>query len=161
MSFHVSNDQKKQDNEKEKENAGSKTATPVQVPVTQGDDFCAELVDGVMDFSHIKDEQFIVAVSTGDRNKQKLLASTIRGPYTFSEMCNRVGRMWEEHAHHAKVYVLEQDPTKPTTFLDAGTVDYIEANWEDIVFREEFEVILDDEYEIIPAGTIGTEKGND
>jgi hypothetical protein len=161
MSFQVSNDQKKKDKEKAKQTAASKTATPVQAPITQNEDFCAELVDGVMDFSGIKEEQFIVAVSTGDRNKQRLLASTIRGPYNFSEMCNKVGRMCEEHAHHAKVYVLESDPTKPTTFLDAGTIDYIEANWEDIVFREEFEVILDDEYEIIPAGTIGTSTDGD
>ena len=62
----------------------------VQIPVTQAEDFVAEFHEGEMDLSELYDKQFVVAVSTGDRNKCKHLASTLTGPYDFVEMVDLV-----------------------------------------------------------------------
>jgi hypothetical protein len=158
MSFQVSNKQKQLDKENAKNDPVNSLAKAT--PATQDEDFCAELVEGTMDFSKIKDKQFIVAVSTGDRNKPKLLASTIRGPYSFADMVNQVGLMWEKHQHHAKVYMLETDPEKAVVFLDSGTIDYIEANYEDIAFYGALEEELcDDSDASIEAGIIEAQDG--
>jgi len=101
------------------------------LPVKTNDDFVAEFE--VMDLSELKDKTFIVGVSQSDRNKCKFLASTVRGPYTFEEMCEQVGVMWRQHQHHAKATILEKDPNKAAKFLDENTTDYIEANYEDII----------------------------
>lgn len=86
-----------------------------------------------MDLSDLLDKQYIVSVSTGDRNQCKLLASTIHGPYDFLGMVEAVGTMWEKHQHHAKVTVLSPDPSVVTVFLDEDTTDYIEAKWQTII----------------------------
>jgi hypothetical protein len=36
--------------------------------------------------------------------------------------------------HHAKVIICDTDPKTRVKFLDAGTIDYIEANATDIIF---------------------------
>ncbi len=133
----------------------------VAKPVTQEEDFCAELYGGSMNFSKLYDEKFIVAVNTGDRNKQKLLASTIRGPFDFYEMTEAVGAMWQREQHHAKVYLLTQDFEEAPAFLDEGTIDYLEANWQDIVATGVLEAALAQDDEAIPAGIIGTDPEND
>lgn len=133
-------------------------------PITQGEDFCAELYGGSMNFSKLEGEQFIVAVNTGDRNKQKLLASTIRGPFDFYEMVESVGAMWEREQHHAKVFVLTKSFEEAPSFLDEGTIDYLEANWQDIVANGILEAMLtedDEDGEVIEAGTIGVKVDED
>jgi len=130
-------------------------------PITQSEDFCAELHGGSMDFSKLENESFIVAVNTGDRNKQKLLASTIRGPFDFYEMVESVGAMWEREQHHAKVFLLTKSFEEAPSFLDEGTIDYLEANWQDIVATGILEASLvedDDELETIEAGLIGVNE---
>lgn len=129
----------------------------VAKPITQSEDFCAELVSGTMDFSKLQDKQFIVAVNTGQRNKPALLPSTMRGPFDFYEMVESVGCMWEREQHHAKVYVLTKDFTKSSSFLDEGTVDYIEANWENIVASGILEAAIMDDGPTIPAGMISSD----
>jgi len=114
----------------------------VQLPVTQADDFVAEFHEGEMDLSELYEKQFIVAVSTGDRNKCKHLASTLTGPYDFVEMVEMVGTMYRDHQHHAKVTILHKEYGKRASFLDAGTTDYLEAHWENIVFEASFETAL-------------------
>ncbi len=89
-----------------------------------------------MDLSPIKNETFLVAVSTGDRNKVKFLCSTIHGPYSFVEMMQEVGDMWKNHQHHAKVIVLEKDATKAVKILDEATIDYIECYYLDLIAEE-------------------------
>jgi hypothetical protein len=126
----------------------------VAKPITQSEDFCAELVEGTMDFSSLIDKQFIVAVNTGPRNKPAILASTMRGPFEFYEMVEAVGCMWEREQHHAKVYVLTKDFSKSSSFLDEGTIDYIESRWEDIVASGILEAALMDDGPTIPAGLI-------
>ena len=152
MSFIPDAAQKAQD----KLNAKKDDSQSVAKPLTQSEDFCAELMEGTMDFSSIEDKQFLVAVNTGNRNKPPLLASTMRGPFEFFEMVEAVGCMWEREQHHAMVYVLTTDFNKSSSFLDEGTVDYLEANWEDMVATGILEAALmqDDDGPVIPAGII-------
>jgi hypothetical protein len=102
--------------------------------------------------------QFIVAVNTGPRNKPTILASTMRGPFDFYEMVESVGCMWEREQHHAMVYVLTKEFNKSSSFLDEGTIDYIEANWEEIVASGILEAALRDDGPVIPAGLITADK---
>lgn len=101
------------------------------LPVKAGEDFVAEFE--TMDLSDLKDKLYVVAVNQGDRSGPKFVCSTIRGPFTFEEMCESVGLMWRTHQHHAKVLVLEKTGDKATKYLDENTIDYIEAHYEDIV----------------------------
>ena len=102
-----------------------------ELPVTQDENFCGEFHD--MDLSKLKDLTFIVGVSSGDRNKCKVLSSTIHGPYSFYEMVEEVGRTWKDHQHHVKPIILDKNSKKTPKFLDQGTVDYIEAHYFDII----------------------------
>ena len=102
-----------------------------ELPITQDEGFCGEFHD--MDLSKLKDLTFVVGVSQGDRNKCKVLSSTIHGPYNFYEMCEEVGKTYKEHQHHLKPLILDKNSAKAPKFLDAGTVDYIEAHYFDII----------------------------
>ena len=141
----------------------------VAKPITQQDNFCAELMEGAMDFTGLIEDldgnprQFIVAVSTGSRNKPQLLASTMRGPFEFYDMVEAVGSMWEREQHHAKVYLLTKSFDESSQFIDEGTVDYIEANWENIVASGILEAALmeDDVVPMIPAGLIVADPDED
>ena len=132
----------------------------VQIPVTQSEDFVAEFHDGDMDLSMLYDKSFVVAVSTGDRNKCKHLASTLTGPYDFTEMVEIVGQMYRDHQHHAKVTILHKEYGRRASFLDAGTTDYIEAHWENIVFEATFESALVDNKKL-KAGIIEDKELDD
>lgn len=149
MSFIPSAEQKKKD-----KSVADPTAAQA-VPVTQDPDYCAELDGRAMDFSKLQDKLFVVGVHTGDRNKPKMLCSTMRGPFDFYEMVEQVGYMYAKEQHHAKAFVLEKDPTKPVQFLDEGTIDYIEANWQDILTTGILEQeLLGDSDDVIQAGSI-------
>ena len=119
------------------------TMQNVNLPVKSGDDFIGELE--TMDLSELKDKQFLVAVNQGDMNKPKFVCSTIRGPYTFEEMCESVGVMWREHQHHAKVIVCQKDPSAAPKYLDANTVDYVEAHFDDIITESMLDGVFDDQ----------------
>jgi hypothetical protein len=112
------------------------------LPVKSSDEFVAEFE--TMDLSDLKDKVFLVAVSTGDRNKSKFLSTTAHGPYSFVEMVEEVGVMWNEHQHHAKVVILEKVRNKACKTLDENTVDYIEAHYTDIVTEAMLDGIFDD-----------------
>lgn len=88
-----------------------------------------------MDLRSLYDQVFIVAVSTGSRDDGRLLAKTIHGPYSFDEMLGEVGRMWNESQDNAKVYILEKDYKKKPKWLDAKTIDYIQAKYVDIIME--------------------------
>lgn len=113
------------------------------LPVNTSENFIAECE--VMDLSAIKDKMFLVAVSTGDRNKSKFLSSTIHGPYDFPEMVQEVGTMWAEFQHHAKVVILEKDRNKRLKTLDENTIDYIEAHYVDIAAEAMLDGLFDSE----------------
>lgn len=156
MSFFPGTDQKQKDKK-----ADPSQTSQTAVPLTQDPDYCAELDGRTMDFSSIQDKQFIVAVHTGDRNKAKLLASTIHGPYDFYEMVEHAGSMYATEQHHAKVFILEKDPKKAPIFLDEGTIDYIEANWQDILTTGLLEDALLGDDDVIPAGSIEATPENE
>jgi hypothetical protein len=116
--------------------------TNSNLPVKSGEDFVGELE--VMDLSELKGKQYMVAISSGDPNGPKFVCSSIRGPFSFEEMCEAVGIMWREHQHHAKVMVCQKDMTKAPTYLDGNTVDYIEAKFDDIITESMLEGVFDD-----------------
>jgi len=86
-----------------------------------------------MDLSELKDKSFIVAINSGFREEGKFICETIHGPYTFVEMIEEVGTMYQDFQHNAKVFILSKDKTKPPQFLDVCTIDYIEAKYTDII----------------------------
>lgn len=112
------------------------------LPVKKGDDFVGEFE--TMDLSELKDGQYLVAVNQGDPEGPKFVCSTVRGVYTFEEMCEAVGVMWRQHQHHAKVIILQKDQAAAPKYLDANTIDYIEANFENIVTESMLEGVFDD-----------------
>lgn len=101
------------------------------LPVNTSEDFFAEAEK--MDLSELKDKLYLVAVSTGDRNKSRFVSTTVRGPFNFPEMTEEVGKMWEEEQHHAKPIILSKDRKKALQTLDQNTVDYIECFYKDII----------------------------
>lgn len=107
------------------------------LPVKKGEDFIGELEH--MDLSELRDKTFMVAINAGDPNGPRYVNSSIRGPFSFDEMCEAVANMWRQHQHHAKVIVCSKDFTKPLTYLDANTIDFIEANYDSIML----DVMLD------------------
>lgn len=115
----------------------------MNLPVKAGDDFIGELE--TMDLSALKAEQYLVAVSSGDRSSVKFVCSTVRGVYSFEEMCEAAGVMWKEHQHHAKVMILQKDQTAAPKFLDENTVDYIEAHFEDIITESMLDGVFDEQ----------------
>ena len=121
------------------------------IPTTQKDDFIADFHEGEMDFSDIKGKAFVVAVSTGDRNKCKLLASTLRGPFDFYEMVEAVGYMYEKELHHAKVTILSTNYKEPVQFLDNGTTDMIETHWKNIISEGILETMIFDDDALKPG----------
>lgn len=135
------------------------TQGAVELPIKSGDDFIAEAE--TMDLSSIKDNIFMVAISTGDRNKVLLLSSTIHGPYNFPEMVEQVGSMWKQHLHHAKVIILEKDVTKGVKMLGQNTVDYIEAHYGDIIVEEMLSGTFDDKEYTCQADTVQVDPGLD
>ena len=144
--------------EQDKKDAKANPVAQVAAPVTQDEDYCAELDGRKMDFEYLHEHTYIVAVSTGPRDKPKLLASTMRGPFDFYEMVEAVGSMYQREQHHAKVYVLEKSFEKGIFFLDEGTCDYIEAYWEDIITEGLLEdAIFGDDEDVIKAGTMDIE----
>lgn len=112
------------------------------LPVKTTDEFFADAE--VMDLSELKDKMFLVAVNTGDRSKAKFLTTTVRGPYSFPEMCEEVGTMWNTQQHHAKVVICEKLRNKAVKTLDENTVDYIEANYLDIITESMLEGMFDE-----------------
>lgn len=117
--------------------------TNMSLPVKQGDDFVGELE--TMDLSELKDKQFLVAVNQGDRSGVKFVCSTIRGPFSFEEMCESIGMMWKEHQHHGKAVVMQKDLAAKPVYLDENTVDYIEAHFQDIITESMLDGVFDDD----------------
>lgn len=158
MSFIPSAEVKAQD---KKDKKADTSAQPTESVVTQQDDYCAELDGRKINFGPYLDKTFLVAVSTGSRNKGKLLATTMRGPFDFYEMVEAVGSMYAREQHHAKVYMLEKSFDKGISFFDEGTIDYMEANWQDIVMTGILEQEFLSDEEVIPAGAFEVQYGEE
>lgn len=121
----------------------SQTIPNMNLPVKSGEDFVGELE--TMDLTELKDKQYLVAVNQGERSGVKFVCSTIRGPYTFEEMCEQIGTIWKEHQHHAKAIVLQKDPSAKPIYLDENTVDYIEAHFQDIITEAMLDGVFDED----------------
>jgi hypothetical protein len=122
------------------------------LPVKKEEEFYAPAEK--MDFSKIKSETFIVAVSTGDRDSCKALFTTVHGPYSFFEMAENVGLMWRDQLLHGKAFILNKDPSTPVRWLDKNTTEYIEEHWEDIVAEMFFEDLLNQSGYTCQAGVL-------
>lgn len=131
----------------------------LNLPVKTGDDFVGELE--TMDLSELKNKQFLVAVNQGDRSKVKFVCSTIRGPFTFEEMCESIGLMWREHQHHGKAIVLQKDLSAKPVYLDENTIDYIEAHYQDIITESMLDGVFDEVKEYTCRAGIVEGEGDD
>jgi len=120
--------------------ASNNTAVGITDPQQSDDTFIAEFAN--MDLDPLKDYTYFVAVSNDDRNKCKYLATTIRGPYSFLEMVQEIGFMYEEHQHHGKAIIAEKDRMKPVRHLDFKTLEYIEAHYQTIIADSFLEEVL-------------------
>lgn len=137
----------------------SQTIPNMNLPVKQGEDFVGELE--TMDLTELKDKQYLVAVNQGERSAVKFVCSTIRGPYTFEEMCESVGTMWKEHQHHAKAIVLQKDPSAKPIYLDENTIDYIEAHFQDIITESMLNGVFDEDKDYTCRAGIVIGEGDD
>jgi hypothetical protein len=97
-----------------------------------------------MDLSKLKSKTFAVAISTGDRDKNGLLVSTLRGAFDFNEMVEYVYDLWSKRMDHAKVVVLSKKLEDKLEHLDAKTIDYIIAKAPDILLEDL--LLVDREY---------------
>jgi hypothetical protein len=88
------------------------------------------------DISSLRDKTFVVAVSTGPRDKTALLPTTIRGPFDFLEMLDFVGVTWSKDLNRSRVASVSK--LTPPVFLNDDDVDYILENYVDIILSETF-----------------------
>lgn len=108
------------------------------------ENFVGELEN--MNLDELRDKTFVVAISTGSRDKCNFICNTMRGPFDFYEMVEHVGRIYQEQILHTKAAVLEDDFDKSFHFLDECTMDYIEAKSEQIVMEGLLEGAFDTDY---------------
>lgn len=114
-----------------------------------------------MDLSPLFEKNFMVAVNTEDRNSPPGLCSTLRGPYKFIDMVQQVANMWNKEVHHAMVYVCHTNNKQMTPFLDSGTVEYLEAHADSIIFDHTIgREILGDEFTCV-AGIIARSEDDE
>jgi hypothetical protein len=86
-----------------------------------------------MDLSDLHDKIFLVACSSGDRNKPKYIPETISGPFNFYEMIEVVGNFYGEQQLHAKAMVPSKSMGTAPQILDENTIDFIEARYMDLI----------------------------
>ncbi len=108
----------------------------------------------VCDLTELKGKSFLVAVSTGGRDKGRFLATTARGPFDFDGMVEDVGTMWEKQQHHAKVVIMQTDRNTEFKFVDENTTAYIEAHWEKVLMDNIFENALETQEFTCKAGLL-------
>jgi hypothetical protein len=89
-----------------------------------------------MDLSSLKGKNFVVGISTGNRDSLGVLPSTIRGPFDYHEMLDYVFNLWSERLDHAKVLILSKNLKDKSEFLDAKTTDYIIEKAPDLLLED-------------------------
>ena len=94
-------------------------------------DFIGELE--TMDMTELLDKTFIVFQRSVDSRIDSIAASTASGPYTFLEMVETVGLFYKSYVAHLTVGVVTKNVTEPMLVLSDETIDYIEANYLDII----------------------------
>ena len=114
-----------------------------------------------MNLDELRDKTFVVAISTGSRDKCNFICNTMRGPFDFYEMVENMGRIYQEQQLHGKAAVLSDDFEESFKFLDECTSDYIEAKYEQIVMEGLLGGDFDTDY-TVKAGLIEeTEESNE
>jgi len=86
-----------------------------------------------MDLTELHDKIFLVAISTGDRNKKKYIPESICGPFNFYEMAEKVGECYTEQQLHAKAMIPSKTFGVGPVILNENTIDFIEARFMDII----------------------------
>lgn len=86
-----------------------------------------------MDLSPLHGKVFGVAVSNGVRDGTRFVSSTLLAPLDFYEMIEAVGNIFTKHMIHAKVMILNKNPTQKMKYLDECTIDFIEARHGDLM----------------------------
>ena len=89
-----------------------------------------------VDLTKLKDKTFMVAQASGDPKGPKYVCSTIRGPYNFYGMAEEVGMMWQEDQVHAKALIISENRADTISWVDECSIDYIEANFGNIIVEE-------------------------
>ena len=119
-----------------------------ELPIGDPETFLGEFEE--MDLSELVDDTsaFMVAQQTGEPKSPRYVPSTIRGPYTFYEMVEEVGQMWENEQVHAKVIYCERDRDLPLRWLDECTIDFIEARWQEILTEGFLSGSVEKEYDV-------------
>ena len=92
---------------------------------------CGEFEE--MNLTTLHDKIFMVAISTGDRNKSKYIPESISGPFNFYEMIDAVANCYVDQQLHAKVLITSKTFGIKPEVLNENTVDFIEARHEDIM----------------------------
>ena len=101
------------------------------LPVGDPEKFTGELEE--MDLSELQGKVYGVAINSGAQDGTKFICSSLCAPLDFYEMLETVGQCWEKEQIHAKVFTLKKQFGERMKYLDACTVDYIEARYMDII----------------------------
>lgn len=101
------------------------------LPTGNPDTFMGEFEE--MDLSPLHGKIFGVAVSNGPRDGTKFVSSTLLAPLDFYEMIEAVANIFTQQMIHAKVMILNKNPTQKMKYLDECTVDFIEARHGDLM----------------------------
>ena len=127
------------------------TPIPVQgskkpdLPTGDAETFIGEHEE--MFLGDLADKVFLIAVNAGERDHHNFLCSTLRGPFDFLGMVESVANIWSDYNIHAHVLIAHQDFKKPSQILDECTIDYIEANWDQILMDATVTGDIDEEKE--------------
>lgn len=101
------------------------------LPEIDSEEFIGEFEE--MDLTPLFDQVFMVAISTGPRDKGKYICETICGPFDFYEMVGVVGDVYEREQLHAKAFIPAKQFGVPPQVLNENTTDFIEARYMDII----------------------------
>jgi len=92
---------------------------------------CGEFEE--MDLTNLHDQIFLVAISTGDREKNKYIPESICGPFNFYEMVEAVALCYDDQQLHAKAMIPSKTFGMKPQVLNENTIDFIEARAMDII----------------------------
>ena len=106
---------------------------PQVTPQTEEADeyFCGEFEE--MNLTTLHDKIFMVAISTGDRNKSMYIPESISGPFNFYEMVEAVANCYVDQQLHAKALITSKTFGVKPEVLNENTIDFIEARHMDII----------------------------
>ena len=86
-----------------------------------------------MDLSDLEENTFMVAISNGPREKWGFLCTSLIGPFDFYGMVEKVANMYKTEQLHAKAMICSTEMNKAPQILDPNTIDYIEAQSDQIL----------------------------